>query len=356
MRLALLLIDGFPLMSYASVIEPFRAANSLSGKQLYDWVHVAVEGASITASNGAIFLADGVIGEAIECDMLLVVAAGEAAAFDHAATLAWLRRLASQGRTIAGVSGGPFVLARAGLLDRHRATIHWEHEAALRDAFPQLLIQSSLFVIDRRRVTCAGGTAGFDLAIELIEREHGAALSQQVGEWFIRNDKRQAERSQRQGLRERYRVCNEAVLLALAAMEAAIEEPQSRASVAATARVSLRQLERLFKAHLGTSIADAYVRMRLEVAAQLLRSTDMAVTEVALACGYRNSSHFSRTFKAAFGQSPRLSRGFPPPPANVLAGCEQLASSGFWNREHHDFAHEDAHAGKSGARMQSGDR
>lgn len=306
--LALLLIDDFALMSYASVIEPFRAANALAGSTLYDWLHVSVSGAAVTASNGASILADARVGDAIACDVLFVFAAGDPASFDDPATFAWLRKLAKDGAAIAGVSGGPFLIARAGLLDGYRTTIHWEHEAAFRAAFPRLDLENSLFITDRRRMTCAGGTAGLDLAVELIAREHGTDLSCRVSEWFIRTDAREASRSQRQGLRDRFGVSNDTVIRALAEMESRIEEPHSRGAIARAAGVSLRQLERLFAAHMNDTVAATYLRLRLDAAAQLLRSTGMTITALALACGFRSPSHFSRAFKARYGRSPVAAR------------------------------------------------
>lgn len=268
--LGLLLVEGFALMSYASLIEAYRAANVLAGRTLYRWVHVSIDGEPVRASNGATIIADGKVGDPIDCDTLFVFAAGDPSAFDDAATFGWLRRLARSEVRIAGVSGGPFLLARAGLLDGYRATIHWEHQAAFVEAFPTLSLEPVLYVIDRRRMTCAGGTAGLDFAVYLVKRDHGASLAAQVSDWFIRTDPRSADREQRLGLRERYGVSNDRVLRVLGAMEAAVEEPLGREALAALAGVSLRQLERLFVAHLGRTVSDAYLEVRLVQAEQLL--------------------------------------------------------------------------------------
>jgi transcriptional regulator GlxA family with amidase domain len=306
--LGLLLIDGFALMSYAAVIEPFRAANTLAGRELYRWTHISVDGRPVCASNGASVLANRAVGKPFACDTLFVFAGGDPAAFADAKTFAWLRHLARLNVKLAGVSGGPFLLARAGLLDGHRATIHWIHQPAFLDAFPTLLIEPSLYVIDRRRLTCAGGTAGLDLAIELIEREHGHKLAAEVSEWFIRTEPRPADRSQRLSLRERVGISNDRVLRVLAEMEARLEEPADRGELAKLAGLSLRQLERLFSAHLGEAIAECYLRIRLEKSMELLRNTGMPITAIGVACGFQSSSHFSRVFKARFGKSPHAGR------------------------------------------------
>ncbi|WP_174273104.1 GlxA family transcriptional regulator [Sphingomonas bacterium] len=303
-KIGLLLVNGFALMSYASIIEPFRAANKLAGRELYRWTHVSLAGSPAVASNGASIVASAKVGDALACDTLFVFAAGDPSSFCDAATFAWLRQLSSRGVTLAGVSGGPFLLARAGLLGGYRATIHWEHEPALREAFPFLDLDASLYVIDRQRLTCAGGTAGLDLAIELIERDHGHALAAGVGDWFIRTSARRADRSQRLGLAERYRVNHEGVLQALAAMHTHAEDPLDRPTLAATAGVSIRQLERLFLRYVGETVGKTYLRIRLDHADQLLRTTGLSVTAVAVSSGFAGSSQFSRAFRRQFGYPP----------------------------------------------------
>ena len=317
--MGLLLIDGFALMSYAAVVEPFRAANVLAGRELYRWVHISVGGRAARASNGASILADETVGAPLGCHTLFVFAAGDPAAFADHATFSWLRRLASAGVQIAGVSGGPYLLARAGLLGGRRATIHWEHQSAFVEAFPNIAMERGLYVIDGGRMTCAGGTAGLDLAIELIERDHGRDLAAQVGEWFIRTEPRSADRSQRLSLRERYGVSNSRVLKVLAHMEATVEEPVSRQGLAEIAGVSVRHLERLFVGHLGEGMRDTYLKIRLAQAEQLLRATGLSVTEIGVACGFQSISHFSRAFSGRYGIAPSRRRRLSPGSA---AGAE----------------------------------
>lgn len=307
-RLGLLLIDGFALMSYASVIEPYRAANILAGRELYSWWHFSVDGKPVHASNGATIAADHPVGTPLDCDALFVFAGGDPAGFDDVRTFAWLRRIAAGGTMIAGVSAGPYLLAKAGLLESHRATIHWEHRTAFEEAFPLIALERGLFCIDRRRVTCAGGLAGMDLALELIERERGHGLAARVSDWFIRSEPRDAQRPQRLGLRERYDVANDRVLRVLGQMEANVEDPCDRELLAQIAGVSPRQLERLFAVHLGETVRACYQRIRLEQAEQLLRSTGLSVTEIGVACGFKSTAHFSRSYKARYSRAPSDAR------------------------------------------------
>lgn len=303
--LGLLLLDGFALMSYSSVVEPYRAANILAGRTLYRWVHIATRDWSCRASNGATFLADQRAGEPLICNTLFVFAGGDPTGFSDRKTLAWLRRIAAQGTTIAGISAGPYIMALAGLLYGYRATIHWEHRTAFQEKFPEYNLEGGLYVIDRQRITCAGGTAGMDLAAELIAREQGHDLAAQVSDWFIRSEQRGADEPQRLSLRERYGVNNPHLLKTLAFMEAHVEEPAPRDELARLEGISVRQLERLFHDGLGTTIGETYMSIRLTQAEQLLRATTLSVTDVAIACGFRSLSHFSRRYSQRFGRQPR---------------------------------------------------
>ena len=261
-------------------------------------------GHEVTASNGARLIAERQVGEAHECDLLFVFAGGDPGRFRDEACFAFLRAQARRGIPIGGVSGGPFLLARAGLLGGHRATIHWEHAQALQAEFADLRLEPGLYVIDADRMTCAGGAAGLDLALALIERDHGRSLARQVGEWFIRAQPRRAEDLQRTDLATRHGTANRRLLPMLAAMEAAIEEPLSPAALAASAGVSVRQLERLCRAELAASMNEVYLALRMDRALELIRSTGLSITEVAMACGFRSAAHFSRRFKQRHGRAP----------------------------------------------------
>ena len=300
----MVLIDGFPMMAYASVMEPFRAANHLADEHLYDWQHLAVSGGEVRASNGVTFHADHDLEADTDYDIVFVCAGGNPKDIRAGRLLSWLRRVERTGCRIGGVSAGPFVLALAGLLDGYRCTIHWDHMPAFIETFPHLRVEGGLYVIDRGRLTCAGGIAGLDLAINLIAEDHGADLATAVRDWYISAEVRGGAGTQRSSLTERYGVRHDGLLKVLAYMEANIEEPAPRRERARIAGLSLRQLDRLFSSHLGETVSDHYHRIRLDHGRHLLQETAMPVTEVALACGYANAQHFSKKFKERFGLPP----------------------------------------------------
>jgi transcriptional regulator GlxA family with amidase domain len=246
---------------------------------------------------------------ALASAMVFVCAGGNPTTFDHPPTLAWLRRLARAGVTIGGISGGPYVLARAGLLAGRRVTLHWEHAPAFRESFPDIEVVGSLFEIDGNRITCSGGISALDMMVALIARDHGRRLAAAVSDWFLHTHIREGMGPQRMDLRHRLGVNDERLLGVLPAMEANLEMPLGRHELAQMAGISLRQLERLFHDQLGKSIHAHYLTLRLERARRLLRETKMPVLDVAVATGFASASHFSRAFMRAFGEKPSRTRG-----------------------------------------------
>jgi transcriptional regulator GlxA family with amidase domain len=303
-----LLVPAFALMSYAAAIEPLRAANLLSGLELYRWWHAAPGGKPVMASNGVAIIPDYGTSADRDADKVFVCAGGNPALFDDKSVFAWLRRLARKGVTIGGISGGPYVLAKAGLLDDRRATLHWEHMPAFREAFPDVTVVPSLFEIDANRITCSGGISALDMMVALIERDHGRQLAASVGDWFLHTHIREGFGPQRMDPRYRLGVADEKLLSVLRAMERSIETPLARADLARAASISLRQLERLFQRHIGHGIHSHYRWLRLERARQLLRETSLPVLDVALATGFTSSSQFARAYSRAFGEPPSDTR------------------------------------------------
>ena len=302
-RLGILPVPGFALMSYACTVEPFRAANLLAGRTLYQITHHAAA-AQVESSGDAVVPASDGLEPKPDVDLVLVIAGGDPMRFRDQTVLDWLRRQARRGLRLGGVSGGPVILANAGLMAGRRMTVHWEHASALSAAHPDLLLERSLYVVDRDRVTCGGGIAPLDMAHHLIAMHHGPEFAQGVTDWFLHTHIRPPGGAQRLGLAERLGTTSVPVLAAVGAMEAHIADGIDLAGLARAARVTPRHLNRLFRARLGCSTMAYFRELRLEHAVRLLTRSALPLTEVALATGFASSSHFSRCFRAKFGHAP----------------------------------------------------
>lgn len=307
LRIGLCPLPGFALMSYAATSEPFRAANLLSGRELYQLVNCA-DDAQITSSGAAAALTDRDFGDTGMLDYLFVIAGGDPFRFSNNAVFGWLRRLSKSGVTMGGVSGGPVILARAGLMADRRMTVHWEHAPALAETFPDLLLERTLFVIDRDRMTCAGGTAPLDMVHALIAGHHGARFARRVSDWFMHTEIRPGLGPQPGGLAERLGTTNRTVLDAVRAMGANLAEPLSLSDLARICDVTPRHVSRLFQEQLGRTPMQIYGELRMELAQKLVKDTDLPFTEIAAATGFSGLAHFSRSFSCGFGLSPTTQR------------------------------------------------
>jgi AraC family carnitine catabolism transcriptional activator len=315
-----LLLPGFSMMGLMSAIEPLRVANRFAGPR-YRWRLASLDGGSV-CSSGMSLNVDGGLEPPEAGEWLFVVAGFEPLAHYDARLAGWLRRAERVAAALGGIDTGSFVLAEAGLLDGRCLTLHWEAIDAFRERYPQLRVTQELFEIDGRRITCAGGTATLDLMLLLIGRDGGEALAVQVSEQFVLGRIRTRQDHQRMQISSRYGVHNKKLVQVLAEMERHAEQPLPCHELAERVGITARQLERLFRQHLGETPSAFYLRLRLERARQLLRQTEMSVLEVALACGFESASHFSRCYRARFATTPRRDRREAPAEAGQGAELE----------------------------------
>ncbi|QXH46383.1 GlxA family transcriptional regulator [Pseudomonas xanthosomatis] len=302
-----LLLPGFSAMGFISALEPLRVANRFRAA-LYRWQVLSLDGGAVLASNGMSVNADGALAEAAGAQMLLVVAGFEPLACYGAALQQALRRLDHDNVVLGGIDTGAMLLAEAGLLDGHRATLHWEALEAFKERYPRLQATQELFEIDRRRITCAGGTASIDLMLDLIAQAHGSELAVQVSEQFVLGRIRPRQDHQRMQIASRYGINNRKLVQVIGEMEKHTEPPLSTLELAAKAMITRRQLERLFRLYLSDTPTGFYLGLRLDKARQLLCQTQMSITQVSVACGFELPSYFTRRYKRRFGRCPREER------------------------------------------------
>lgn len=305
-----LLVPNFALMSFAAASEPLRAANLLAGTELYRISTHSVDGAPISASSGLSVPCAALAGA--DLHTLFVCAGGNPADWRQPELPALLHQLARTGVRLGGISGGPFLLAAAGLLGGRDFTIHWEHAPALIEAFPELSPRPARFVLDGDRITCGGGVAPLDMMHALIASRLGADFARRVSDWYLHTAVSEPSAPQRASAAERYGTHHAALLAALEQMEATIEAPLPRAAIARTAGVSPRQLDRLFSGELGTSFGTVYRGLRLDHAIRLLRQSPLSLAQIAYATGFSSPSHFSRAFRAHHGLTPGMVRQGAP--------------------------------------------
>ncbi len=308
-RFVFVLLDQFTLLCYACAVESLRIANRMAGQTLYEWRAVGEGGETATCSAGTVFKLDGDLSEMNRDDTLVLCGGIDVAAATTKPLLNWVRREARRGVHIGGLCTAGYSLAKAGLLDGKRATIHWENQDSFVEDFEEVNLTKSVFVTDGKTFTTAGGTASIDLMLKFIADDHGEELAGAVADQLIYTTIRTDQDTQRLSVPTRIGVRHPKLSSVIQMMENNIEEPRSPSILAKEVGMSTRQLERLFRRYLNRSPKRYYMELRLQKARNLLMQTDMSVINVALACGFASPSHFSKCYRAQYNTTPYRERG-----------------------------------------------
>ncbi|WP_052249550.1 GlxA family transcriptional regulator [Tateyamaria sp. ANG-S1] len=304
-RYAFLLIPGYSQLGFACALEALSLANRHpSGQTFYAWRIIGETGDPVPAYNGITTAVDTALPELARDETLVVCAGNHAAENSTCPILNWLRRETRKGMDFGALSSGTYTLALAGLLAGKTVTTHWEYRDALIELLPDVTIENSLYSKDGRIFTTAGGAASMDMMLDRIKNDYGVDLATWVADQMVYTDPRAASHGQRLSRRARPDVAHGKLGLALQIMENNLEDPLRPDEIAELIQLSTRQLERLFARHLGMSPKRHYLQLRLEKARGLLRQTGLSVTDICVACGFRSLSHFSKSYRGAFGLSP----------------------------------------------------
>ncbi len=296
----ILLFDGFSNHCLANLIEPLRAANTLARRTLYEWKFCSLDGGPVqSSSNLSVTPQDALADQS--GDVLVVMPSYGYLKIDTRATTRALQAAAVKHTQLMGLDTGSWLLARAGLLNHHRATIHWDVLSRFEETFPDIHVVRERFVIDKNRLTCSGAMAAFDLALALIRNAHGPLLPVEVAHLLMSR-----------GAADQYALPlkseNTLINKALTVMQENLETPLTIAEIARKTGCSQKKIELRIQAELQTTPQALYRRLRLNRARKLSEETDQSVADIAGQCGYENASAMTRAFKAEFGQTPTALR------------------------------------------------
>ncbi|MFX1763540.1 GlxA family transcriptional regulator [Paraburkholderia sp. A1RI-2L] len=307
LHFSFLLMPHFNMIAFTNAVEVLRVANQLGKTNQYTWRLVSLDGGDVAASNG-IALETVAISEVEKIDIVFVCGGNDIHEVTTAEHLALLRRLDRSGILLGGICTGAYALAKAGLLSGYECSIHWERLFAHQETFRKAKFSKRLFVIDRDRVTCAGGVAPLHMMLDLIAPHVGQRLISEITDYFIVEHLRNTNSLQAMPLVARLGSANRVVFDVVEMMESNIDEPLSGDEFARRTKMSNRQLQRLFRETLGTSMAKYYVQLRLKRARELLLQTDMPLQDIITACGFQSTSHFSKSYHQEFGHPPSEER------------------------------------------------
>lgn len=303
-----LLLPDFSMMAFSSSVEPLMMANRLAGQRFYECFVVGDSNCPVQSSSGFPVTPDLSFEMAMNLDAVFVCAGNQVHQQVDASLNRWLVAAASRKMVLGALGTGTYLLAKAGVLNDARCTIHWENLASLREEFPQLVISTALFERDNNRYTCAGGSAALDMFLSEIGGALGADMAGAVSEHCVCDRIRDNTERQRVPLVQQVGVRQPKLTEAVSLMEANIAEPISATELAVHVGLSRRQLERLFQQYLQCVPSRYYLELRLERARQLLLQTSIPVSEIAVTCGFSSAQHFSKCYRDTFGLPPRDER------------------------------------------------
>lgn len=292
------------MMGFSTALEAFRSVNRILDRNAYAWRLVSLDGAPVRASSGIPFPTEPLAAVVAECDVLVVCGGLRMEFRNEREIFRALRAASRSGVVIGALSTASYLLAKAGLLEGYRCTIHWENLPAFREAFPELECTGNLYEIDRDRITCSGGTAALDMVLHLVAETHGDEVAQRVANQFHHERIRDRREGQRGGRLVHFSTLPHSVQEAINVMMANIEEPLTIPEIAEHVKLSPRQLERLFVQHEGLTPARYYMGVRIERARELILYSNHSAIEIAIACGFASSSYFAQWFKRIQGVSP----------------------------------------------------
>ncbi|MDL2260367.1 GlxA family transcriptional regulator [Deltaproteobacteria bacterium OttesenSCG-928-K17] len=221
----------------------------------------------------------------------------------------YLRKAAAKKVPVIGLCTASFILAEAGLLKGRRCGVHWYHYQDFKGKYPEATpVIDELFVDDAGIITSPGGSATTDLALNLVEKYFGPERVMKILRHMILDWNRPVDHPQTPYMNDYQDITDPRVRRAVFFMEQNISSAVSTEDVAEQLAISTRQLERLFQIYLRESPAGYFRKLRLRHANWMLHNTRRPITDIALECGFSDSSHFAKRFKEYFGFSPSQAR------------------------------------------------
>ena len=307
LRVGFVLCPDFTLVAFSAFLDTLRLAADEGDRSrpiFCKWDVLSPDMSPIRSSAGVEVKPTVLLSKPSDFDYIVVVGGLLDAPRCSKATLDFLQRAGAHNIPLVGLCTGSFVLARLGLMNGIRTCVSWFHHEAFASEFPAVPVTSEvLYVVEKERLTCAGGTSVVHLAAHIIEAFNGPAHASKALRILI-EDALQPGGAVQPTPPQSERARDARIRRAMLLIERNVQNPISCEFIARQVHLSVRQLERLFKLELGMSPSAYAEQLRLSKAHELLQTGNEPLYQIALLCGYKNHSHFANRFRLAFGASP----------------------------------------------------
>ena len=313
-RFLLLPLPEFSLLPFGGFLDKLRFTGDeedYSRQRYCSWTILGLEHGHVLSSSGAAVQVDASADEVTlaEYDYLVVFGGRSAGATEALAPRyrPLLRKAAAQGVKLVCIDNASFLFAACGLLSGHKVVVHWRHEAEFRASFPRIQLQRDrLYWLDGNRVSCAGGAAAIDLAVELLSRACGRTKALKGLADMLVDESRSSEHRLRS--REAEVMHGRHVDRAIAVMRQLMASATGADELSDVVGISRRQLDRLFQASQGMTVKAYWTEMRLNHAKWRLLNSNHSLALIADEIGAVDTSHLARLFRKRFGISPAAFR------------------------------------------------
>ena len=303
-----LLLPKLTMLAFSSAVEPLRVANQVTNKELYRWFVMTEDGTPVSCSNGIAIVPDCGLQNVPRGAIAFICAGTEPAETLNPRVTSWISRQRAFGAKVGGICTGALALARAGLLQDHVFTLHWENQPAFAERFPDLTPTTNLYENHDGLITCGGGSASTDMMLDIIQKDHGADLATVVADMCIHFRSNGRKSPQKSAYSVALSSRNQHLISAMQLMGDNLETPLGMEEIAERVNISRRQIERLFMQYVAVTPVQFYLQLRITRAYSLLSETNLSVAEIAAATGFGDASHLTARFKKRYGKSPRSFR------------------------------------------------
>ncbi len=311
-RVGFILPEHFSMMSFTAAVDALVTANLVHSNPLFNFSTYGIKGIKVRSDLGIEISTDGFMAEITpqllkEFDLLIVCGGYRCCMAENKELSAVLKAAAQTDTIFAGIWNGVIPLAYAGLMDGVRCALHPDNHAFMRERFQKVAVTGNTLEIESQIVTSAGPASALEMMLQLIDRLQGRGIMRAIREILSCDQVAEQGSNKLIGITDNPAMPQNLQDI-IQLMSANIEDPLGIDDLVACMGISRRQIERLFQNHLDTSPGRYYLELRVTHARRLLLQSNASVTDIALACGFVTSSHFSNCFKDYFGLSPSLVR------------------------------------------------
>ncbi len=312
LRIGFVLLEHFSMMAFTAAVDALVTANLVHTAPLFSFTTYGLKGLTVKSDLGIDISANGELDQlrletANELDILIVCGGFRCTLAEYPPLTAKLKTAALHNITLGGIWNGAIALAYAGLLDNQSCALHPDNHAFMREQFTRVKVSSQVCVLEDKRITCAGPVSALEMMLKLVEQRQGKEITRAIREILSCDQVAESGESKLVQISDDPSL-PETLRNLMQLMASNIEEPLSVEELASCIGISRRQIERLFQNHLETSPGRYYLELRITHARRLLLQSHDSITNIAIACGFVSTSHFSNCYKDYFGVSPTLAR------------------------------------------------